>query len=86
MLILARADVPKVRFTESLPGALVATLQEHNRACCAEEQIRLRMAIHAGEVSYDRHGVAGATVNLAFRLVGFPDVGQIRAKLARQNQ
>ena len=73
VLILARADVPKGRFTESLPRALVAALEEHNKDRCAEERIRLRMAVHAGEVSYDRHGVAGAAVNLAFRLVeAFP--------------
>ena len=79
VLILARAEVPKGRFTESLPGALVTALEEHNGARCAEERIRLRMAVHAGEVSYDRHGVAGAAVNLAFRLV---EAGPLRAALA----
>lgn len=69
VLILARAAVPKARFTESLPDALAVALEEHNRECCAQERIRLRMALHAGEVSYDCHGVAGAAVNLAFRLV-----------------
>ena len=79
VLILVRADVPKVRFVESLPGALVAVLEEHNRGRCAEERIRLRMAVHAGEVSYDRHGVAGVAVNLAFRLV---EADPLRAALA----
>jgi len=79
MLILARAEVPKGRFTESLPGALAAALEEHNRGRCAQERIRLRMAVHAGEVSYDRHGVAGAAVNLAFRLA---EAGPLRAALA----
>ena len=69
VLILARAGVPKGRFAESLPAALAAALAEHNKACCAEERIRLRMAVHAGEVRYDHYGVAGAAVNLAFRLV-----------------
>ncbi len=79
VLILARAEVPKGRFTESLPGALAAALEEHNRGRCAQEQIRLRMAVHAGEVSYDRHGVAGAAVNLAFRLA---EADPLKAALA----
>ena len=79
VLVLARAGVPKVRFVELLPGALVAALEEHNRGRIAEERIRLRMVVHAGEVSYDRYGVAGAAVNLAFRLV---EAGPLRAALA----
>jgi hypothetical protein len=53
VLVLARAEVPKGRFVESLPGTLVAALEEHNGGRCAEERIRLRMAVHAGEVSYE---------------------------------
>jgi class 3 adenylate cyclase len=36
------------------------------------ERIRLRLAVHAGEISYDDHGVAGTAVNLTFRLVEAP--------------
>ena len=39
------------------------------RAHLGPERIRLRMALHAGEVRYDDHGVTAAAVNLAFRLV-----------------
>ena len=69
VLILAPAHVPKGRFVDALPRALVTALEVHNRGCSAEERMRLRMAVHAGEVIYDRHGVAGASVNLVFRLV-----------------
>ena len=79
MLILAPAQVPKARFADALPRALVTALAEHNRGRCAEERIRLRMAVHAGEVTYDRHGVAGAPVNLAFRLV---EADPLKAALA----
>jgi tetratricopeptide (TPR) repeat protein len=69
VLILAPVQVPKGRFAESLPTALAAALREHNRGRCAEERIRLRMAVHAGEVCRDTHGVAGTAVNAAFRLL-----------------
>jgi len=47
----------------------VAALREHNTTHPAEQQMRLRMTLHAGEVAYDEHGVTAASVNLAFRLL-----------------
>lgn len=46
----------------------------HGTACAQRyhangEQIRLRMALHAGEVNYDRHGVTATSINLTFRLL-----------------
>jgi hypothetical protein len=41
--------------------------------------MRLRVALHAGEVYYDAHGVAGAAVNHAFRLA---EAAQLRSALA----
>ena len=69
VLVLAPPEVPKAVFAESLPHELVKALAEHNGTHCEQEQIRLRMALHAGEVSYDEHGVTAASVNLAFRLL-----------------
>jgi hypothetical protein len=69
LFTLAPADVPKCLFVEDLPTALVATLHDHNRAHRPHEQIRLRLALHAGEVAYDRHGVAATALILAFRMV-----------------
>lgn len=69
VLILVPARVPKLRLVESLPSALVAGLRAHNSGHARQEQIRLRMALHAGEVFYDDHGVTAAAVNLTFRLV-----------------
>ena len=68
-LILAPAEMPKGPFVEALPGALVAALHRHNRGHRAAEQVRLRMALHAGEINYDEHGVTSAAINLAFRLL-----------------
>jgi tetratricopeptide (TPR) repeat protein len=69
VFVLAPADVPKAVFVETLPHAMVSALQRHNSTHVVEQQIRLRVALHAGEVNYDDHGVTSAAVNLAFRLV-----------------
>ncbi len=69
ILVLARPEVAKSVFVESLPAQLVEGLCEHNSTRPAPAQIRLRMALHAGEVQYDDHGVAGAAVNLTYRLL-----------------
>ncbi|MBP2320148.1 tetratricopeptide (TPR) repeat protein [Kibdelosporangium banguiense] len=68
VLIIVEPATAKGVFVEKLPPALVAALRDHNAGHRAEEQIRLRMALHAGEIHYDSHGVVGRAVNLAFRL------------------
>jgi hypothetical protein len=69
VFVLIPAEVPKELLAESLPRALAAELDRHNGTHIGPEQIRMRMAIHAGEVRYDRHGATAAAVNLAFRLL-----------------
>ncbi|MGH3762146.1 ATP-binding protein [Actinophytocola sp.] len=69
VLVLAPAEMPKGPFVEVLPGALAAALDRHNRRRRAAEQVRLRMALHAGEINYDEHGVTSVALNLAFRLL-----------------
>jgi hypothetical protein len=79
MFILVGPEVPKSLFVESLPSALVAALRDHNDVHPDPERIRLRMALHAGEVHYDDHGVTSASINLAFRLL---DAGLVKQALA----
>ena len=50
VLILIPAEVPKGLLVESLPSALVTALHAHNGTHPGPERIRLRMALHAGEV------------------------------------
>ncbi|WP_052026048.1 tetratricopeptide repeat protein, partial [Amycolatopsis vancoresmycina] len=69
VFVLAPPDTPKSVFADVLPGALVEGLNAHNRRAAPEERIRLRLALHAGEVRYDSHGVTAASVILTFRLV-----------------
>jgi WD40 repeat protein len=52
-----------------LAGKLVAELIAHNQVHDGPARIRLRLAVHAGEVHFDEHGVAGAAINFAFRLL-----------------
>ncbi|MBP2324931.1 Tfp pilus assembly protein PilF [Kibdelosporangium banguiense] len=72
VLVTASPDVPKALFVANLPRELAKALQTHNKTHAPQEWIRLRMALHAGELHYDPHGVVGAAVNMAFRLVEAP--------------
>jgi hypothetical protein len=69
VLVLAQAEVPKTLFVDRLPAALADALTEHNGTHPWEERIHLRLALHAGEVNFDDHGVTSAAINHAFRLV-----------------
>jgi hypothetical protein len=72
-LILILPKVPKILVATKLPACLADALAKHNAACPAHEEIRLRMALHAGEVNRDSHGFTGASVNLTFRLIDAPE-------------
>ncbi|MFI0486189.1 FxSxx-COOH system tetratricopeptide repeat protein [Actinomadura sp. 9N215] len=78
-LVLVSPEVPKVRLSGSLPQALADALDDHNTASPPAQRIGLRMALHAGEVHHDTHGVAGACVNDAFRLLEAPAVKDVLA-------
>ena len=64
--------MPKAYLVTSFPGLLAAAVSRHNAACAGPEQMRLRVALHAGEVYRDAHGVAGSAVNHAIRLAEAP--------------
>jgi tetratricopeptide (TPR) repeat protein len=84
-LILAPAQLPKAPFVEALPAALVAALHRHNRGHRATEQVRLRMALHAGEINYDAHGVTSTAINLAFRLLDSAPLKEAFTESARES-
>ncbi|MEV7038883.1 hypothetical protein [Amycolatopsis sp. NPDC051061] len=69
VLVLVPAEYPKAVFSELVPAALTAFLADHNHVHRPLERIRLRAALHAGEVSYDAHGRTGAAIVHAFRLL-----------------
>ena len=68
-LILIPSDVPKSPLVTDVPRELAAALSEHNQAHDRPARIRLRMAVHAGEIHYDAHGVVGTAINVTFRLL-----------------
>jgi hypothetical protein len=79
VLILVPPEVPKARLVTGLPERLEAALARHNAAMeerdgerAAATQVQLRVAMHAGEVTFDQHGVVGAAIDHTFRLVDAP--------------
>ncbi|MCE6995012.1 hypothetical protein LZG04_09355 [Saccharothrix sp. S26] len=79
ILVLVPPEVAKSLFVERLPTALAAHLDEHNSRHEPPERIRLRVAVHAGEVYPDGDGVVGHAVNHVCRLV---DSDPLRRALA----
>ncbi len=69
VLVLIPAAVPKSWLVTRLPARLAEILARHNASCPGPERIRLRMALHAGEVHQDAHGFAGTSINRTFRLI-----------------
>lgn len=80
VLVLALPEIPKALFVESLPEHLTTALREHNIAHSAPARIRLRMALHAGEMRLDDHGATGTSLNQTFRLL---DAQELKSALAR---
>jgi class 3 adenylate cyclase len=68
ILVLVEAKVPKNRLVADLPEALVSALLEHNVG--RPDPVRLRLAIHAGEVVRDRYGYLGAAIDTATQVAG----------------
>jgi hypothetical protein len=79
VLVLAPAQVPKTLFADLLLGPLADELAAHNGAHPSPERIRLRLALHAGEVSYDDHGVTGSSILHAQQLL---DAAELKNELA----
>ena len=79
VLVLVPSGLPKDWLVTSLPGRLETALVRHN-ACVTQQdpcraaatQVRLRVAVNAGEVTFDRHGVVGAAIDYTFRLAEAP--------------
>ncbi|MEV4055178.1 hypothetical protein AB0J55_28590 [Amycolatopsis sp. NPDC049688] len=69
IVVIAPANIPKTSFVDLLPGTMLTALLQHNRTHPPTERIRLRLALHAGEVNYDEHGFTGTSIMHAFRLL-----------------
>lgn len=69
VLVLAPAVFGTSAFAAKLPEALVSALRDHNVVHPPEEHLRLRMALHAGEITADSQGLTGPALIHAFRLL-----------------
>ena len=67
MIVLVPPDLSKVAVLEAVLPALRHLVGRHNG--CSTNRIRLRVAVHAGEVQRDARGWVGTDLNLACRLV-----------------
>ncbi|WP_228688418.1 ATP-binding protein [Amycolatopsis keratiniphila] len=69
---LVPGETDKGAFLEAALPMLVTRLRVHNDTHPEVQRIRLRVALHAGEVGYDEHGVTSSSLTLAFRLCDAP--------------
>jgi hypothetical protein len=80
VLVLAPAQISKTLFADMLLEALADELVAHNSVHLPPERIRLRLVLHAGEVSYDDHGVTGSSILHAQELLDAPELKQALAE------
>lgn len=75
-------QVPKTVLLNIAIPALARLLADHNSsqqvAGNPEQQLRLRVVIHAGEIHYDDNGCFGEALDIAFRLL---DAAPVRKRL-----
>lgn len=69
VLVLIPATLPKGVPAGLLPPALSAELCAHNGTHPPAQRIKLRMALHAGEITRDELGVTGSAIVHAHRLL-----------------
>lgn len=74
VLVVIPLHMPTSVVVDPLLTYLRAGVRRHNRFSSAVTQIRLRVAVHVGEVHRDRYGVAGVAVTHLFRLLDAPAV------------
>lgn len=81
MIVFVPATVSKAALLLPFLPQLDARLHDHNSQAEAAHHLRVRVAVHAGEVVRGPHGWLGTDVNLACRLV---DSAPLRDELARR--
>jgi class 3 adenylate cyclase len=79
VLVLIPGDVPKVLVVDHVLARLQTELSQHNRDATGPARIRVRVAVHAGEVSQDTEGWSSADLDLAFTLDGAPVLRRVLA-------
>ncbi len=73
MLILVPATFPKSELADKLPERLLSEIRRFNSTRVAEARMKLRVAVHAGDIRKDDHGWIGLPVIVAFRILDAHD-------------
>ncbi|MFE9750294.1 hypothetical protein ACFYOT_35770 [Saccharothrix saharensis] len=56
LIVVLPGEVTKAHLVDRLPASVAAKLREHNAASSHGARLRMRLAVHFGEVAYDVHG------------------------------
>lgn len=72
-MFLLPPEIAKADLVAQLPARMRDELQRYNHVHAEEAQIRLRMALHAGEVAQGSHGSISQAVSFAFRILDAPE-------------
>jgi class 3 adenylate cyclase len=83
MIVLIPATTSKAALLHPFVPRLSALLHDANRRVRPDHRLRVRVAVHAGEVVQGPYGWIGTDVNLACRLV---DSAPLRQELVRRPQ
>jgi hypothetical protein len=84
MILLIPASVSKVDILDPFIPRLAEELHQHNHMVDPLLHIRIRVAVHAGELHRDEHGWVGTDLNTACRLVNADQLyAQLRHSPAR---
>jgi hypothetical protein len=75
-VVVIPAHMPTITVIDPLVEQIRMRLRRHNRLSSPVAQVRLRLAVHIGEVYRDRHGLAGKAVNHLFRMLDASDLRQ----------
>ncbi|MEC3975715.1 hypothetical protein [Amycolatopsis sp. H20-H5] len=76
VMVLLDPAVPKLGLATTFLDELVAALAAHNQANALSAWLRLRIALHAGDVDRDEHGWGGDALTSTFRLLDAPELKQ----------
>jgi hypothetical protein len=76
VVVVIPAHMPTIRVVDPLVHEIRLRLARHNRLSSPAAQLRLRLAVHIGEVHRDERGPAGTAVNHLLRILDAPDLRQ----------
>jgi hypothetical protein len=83
ILLLVDSTVPKIKIADEFLYHLSTSLLAHNQNNDLEKWMRLRTALHAGEVQRDSNGWGSAALTLTFRLAEAKTVKKMFAAASR---